>query len=780
MHPLDQFKAFKRMVDGGMTSEEVANAYFTTARYIEQRLALAKVSPVLHEIYAQDGMTLAMLEAFTSHPDHDRQEQVWDVIQHSHNSDPWRIRQMLTESTVPASDKRAKFVGVDAYVAAGGTMLRDLFDTDDGGWLQNPSLLDQLVADKLKAVADEVANEGWKWITAARDLPYGHEHDLRALTGAFADLSDEERAQREALREEQARLEAEYQDCDELPDEVDQRFGEIEAALDVFERRPVSYDPSDIARAGVFISIDRDGELIVDRGYVRPEDETPVAVESDDEYVPGNDTDADSGTGESSGQRAVITIGGQPAEPDEEDEGDAVKPLPEKLVAELTAHRTLALRDALGANPHIALTALLHKLVRDTFRRSSQGAAIEVSVREVHFREQGKDLADSTYAQSVSERHQGWKTDLPADDDALWDWLVTLDDASRLALLAHCVAYGINALYERPNPFSATGVSQHGLDRRMAEADRIAHATGLDMVEAGFRPTVDNYLGRVTKPRILEAVREGAGDRAADLIAHLKKGDMAKEAERLLADTGWLPEPLRLLDTGSDAANGSAQDADALPEFLAGDDASVDDIEQPHIALPSDAITRDGSGRPASHPLNRHDSPVSAPGAIISGVPSMSAYHVYDNAPLGSLIRYSDGTPKPPARFSKKLAAWERRNGVGRLVRKQPAREQPTYASPPSITLHEGDFLSGAIILVTVMRTHAIDTELNFEIIERPKIGMVRIIQPIGDDTELLHLAESREAAELWIAKTGYSRARLEDITADEVGADVIEGRAAA
>lgn len=98
LHPLDQFKAFKRMVDGGMTSEEVANAYFTTARYIEQRLALAKVSPVLHEIYAQDGMTLAMLEAFTSHPDHDRQEQVWDVIQHSHNSDPWRIRQMLTEA----------------------------------------------------------------------------------------------------------------------------------------------------------------------------------------------------------------------------------------------------------------------------------------------------------------------------------------------------------------------------------------------------------------------------------------------------------------------------------------------------------------------------------------------------------------------------------------------------------------------------------------------------------------------------------------------------------
>jgi predicted RNA methylase len=61
------------------------------------------------------------------------------------------------------------------------------------------------------------------------------------------------------------------------------------------------------------------------------------------------------------------------------------------------------------------------------------------------------------------------------------------------------------------------------------------------MVEAGWRPTVGNYLGRVTKPRILEAVREGKGEPGRQLIDHLKKGDMAKEAERLLADSGWLP-----------------------------------------------------------------------------------------------------------------------------------------------------------------------------------------------------------------------------------------------
>ncbi|WP_094462439.1 hypothetical protein [Pannonibacter phragmitetus] len=157
----------------------------------------------------------------------------------------------------------------------------------------------------------------------------------------------------------------------------------------------------------------------------------------------------------------------------------------------------------------------------------------------------------------------------------------------------------------------------------------------------------------------------------------------------------------------------------------------------------------------------------------------MPAYNVYD-APLGSLIRYFDGTPKPPARFTKKLAAWKSRNSVGRLVRKQPCRERATYTAPASITLHEGDFASGSVILVTVMRTHSVDSNLSFEIAERPKIGMVRVVNRIGDDDELLHLAESREAAELWLAKAGYSRARLEEVTADEISADVIEGRTAA
>jgi hypothetical protein len=92
----------------------------------------------------------------------------------------------------------------------------------------------------------------------------------------------------------------------------------------------------------------------------------------------------------------------------------------------------------------------------------------------------------------------------------------------------------------------------------------------------------------------------------------------------------------------------------------------------------------------------------------------MSAHHVYDNAPLGSLIRYSDDTPKPPARSNKKLAAWQNRNGVARLVKKEPQRDRPTYTSPASITLHEGDFASGGVVLMKILRTHSVDSDLRY------------------------------------------------------------------
>lgn len=149
----------------------------------------------------------------------------------------------------------------------------------------------------------------------------------------------------------------------------------------------------------------------------------------------------------------------------------------------------------------------------------------------------------------------------------------------------------------------------------------------------------------------------------------------------------------------------------------------------------------------------------------------MSATKIIDTAPLGALIRYTDGSPKPPARFTKKLAAWERSNGIGRLVKKEPPRPYPTWTAPASFTLHEGNFSSDGVILVTIMRMHSADSQLSFVLVEEPKVGQVRVLLDFGGSTELLHLAASVTAAELWIAKEGYRNARLQVVSAEGDGA---------
>ena len=587
LHPLDQFRAFHAMREKGMTEEAIAAAFFVGANVVKQRLRLAAVSPVLLDVYAEDGMTLEHVMAFTVSEDHTRQEQVWAAIRDSWQKEPWQIRRMLTETTVRASDKRALFIGVDAYETAGGIVLRDLFQSDDGGWLQDVGLLDRLVAEKLRAEADKIAGEGWKWVEASLSIPYGATHGMRELSGTPIEITDEEQATRVALQAELDRLTEQYDNADELPDEIDQRLGEIEAAIEALDNRPMRYEPAEIAIAGAIVTIDSDGSLIAHRGYVRPADEAPI------EPTHENGHPTPDGSGVSSlahgVKPTVITMGGQPLQ-GEDEEDDGVKPLPERLVTELTAHRTLALRDAVAQNPPIAMTALLHKLVSDTFHHRSANGALEAQVRHVYFPAQAQDLGESASAQAVDDRHAQWNGRIPADDTALWDWLTELDEEGRMALLAHCVSYGVNALYERPNPYSGSGVSEQALQLRFAQADRLARATGLDMVQAGWRPTVGNYLGRITKSRILESVREGAGERAAQLIDHMKKGDMAKEAERLLADTGWLPEPLRLADVdgaiGGEPADQNGDDA-ALPAFLTDegeDDEATEDEDATAIA----------------------------------------------------------------------------------------------------------------------------------------------------------------------------------------------------
>ena len=248
-------------------------------------------------------------------------------------------------------------------------------------------------------------------------------------------------------------------------------------------------------------------------------------------------------------------------------------------MTELTAHRTLALRDALANDPRTAFAAVLHAMCLGAFYHRESESCLELTLKNSTFSAQAPGLADSVSAKAIEARHEQWVTKLPKEVDHLWDRVTALDGDAQAALFAHCASLGVNAVCEpwNRNP------------RRLAHANALANAVRLDMAAAGWTPTVENYLGRVQKARILEAVREEKGAQSARLIEHLKRPDMAKEAERLLEGSGWLPEPLRTPDVhGVEPAGEDDAGAKALPAFLAdgeedgAGDPAASDSEEPH------------------------------------------------------------------------------------------------------------------------------------------------------------------------------------------------------
>ncbi|MFM2278636.1 MAG: hypothetical protein RLZZ444_867 [Pseudomonadota bacterium] len=158
----------------------------------------------------------------------------------------------------------------------------------------------------------------------------------------------------------------------------------------------------------------------------------------------------------------------------------------------------------------------------------------------------------------------------------------------------------------------------------------------------------------------------------------------------------------------------------------------------------------------------------------------MSASLIYDLVPIGSTVAWSDGTPHPPERFKKKLAAWQTRNSSGRLIRKEGPRQSGNCTSPGYFTLHEADFGGKNTIVMRIHRTFGLDSDLTFKVLERPALGSIRVFDRAGSNAELVHLADNREAAAVWLQEHGYPNAVLEEVTADEVAVAQVEGRAAA
>jgi ParB family transcriptional regulator, chromosome partitioning protein len=508
MHPADEFEAFRDLSDKGLSAADVAARFGVTEAVVSKRLKLARVSPVILAAYRDGKLDLEQVMAFAITDDHKAQEKLLKTLRNM-DDDPRSIRRALTDGEIPASHKVVKFVTLKAYEKAGGQIRRDLFAQDDEGvFILDRELLQTLAFAKLEKAADGLRKEGWKWVELRLEQDHSEWSHCTRMHPEPAPLPAKLAGELAALEQEYDTLETAWEANDDTEAEYPERLREISDRMDdINEARDDVWPAETLAIAGAVVRIGYNGKLDIDRGFVLPADRPKKA--------PATTTIErvnDDGTVE------TVEVAEAPS-------------LPASLVESLTLHRTAAISAELVNRPYIALAALVHTLAAQTFLDSASGnTCFEIFARtkSLHAVEGTKAFA------AVNAARETWGNQIPGSPDALWTWCLEQEQSVLLDLLAVCMARSVNAVR----------MKQDGADDpRLNHADRLAAALKLDM-SAWFTPTAENYFTKVSKPRILEALTEVKGA-TAPAWDKAKKGELAAIAEREIAQSGWLPEPLR-------------------------------------------------------------------------------------------------------------------------------------------------------------------------------------------------------------------------------------------
>lgn len=529
MHPADEMEAFRALIDGGLTPAQVAGRFGVAPLTVQRRLRLARLAPRFLAMYRADEIAPDELQALALTEDHAVQEAVWDALPACERS-AWALRRKLTGQSCAGGSRLARFVGLAAYEARGGAVRRDLFaedDDDDGVYLDDPVLLQVLAMEKLRALAEEVRAEGWAWVDCVTegDGFALHRHgqasqQQRAMTPEEAAALAAMDAERDRLAEALEALDAPDGDPDAMDAEDEARAQRLSSALDELDERIdaahaalLAWTPEQMACTGALLRIDHRGEVVVARGLTRPQDRQTGDPQGDgDGDVDGDEPRTGTGTART---RATFS---------------------EKLMRDLTAHRTAALQAALMQDPQVALATLVHRMAETVFGQYGRGndvVKVHVHVTSDYALAQSATGYEASTAGALLVRAAAeWQDRLPGDPQALFRWLLAQPRDVLIELLAYCTARSIDAVASR--------------ERAPDQSDAIAEALGLDMAD-WWAPTAENYFGHISKAKALEAVAEATGEQGMPAVAAMKKAEAAAHCARRLVGTRWLPCPLRPL-----------------------------------------------------------------------------------------------------------------------------------------------------------------------------------------------------------------------------------------
>ena len=610
MHPADQVAAFRELAESGSSVSSIAARFGISERLVEQRLRLGNAAPELLDAYRAGAIDLETLKGFAVTTDHRRQMAAYEQVSNQgYRPTAWQVKRLLTQDRVPANSAVAHFVGVGAYEAAGGAVLRDLFSEEDesGVWLEDPVLLQKLAMEKLDETAKDLATR-WRWATAVPEVDWAELARYGRIQPDPATPTDEEAAELERLRTREDEL------CELDEDEWTGQLGEEACAIETrtdeihaaVEAR-AAYQAEDYAIAGCIATIGRDGKLQVIKGLVRPGDMPKPADDGESDGCDSSESDNGDATG-SDRLRGPSISGPMAPAPDPGAEARKEAGVGIGLSDDLRSIRTALVKAHLGKDFEAAFDLMLFQLGRSVFTHGSQAHALDIAVRETPDRPTMRMNDQDFDTWSPGEAMLADRSGLPLD------WLTIEDDGKSFAALRALTEADKQKLFAASVARTMKGQLAFEPQAR-PELEATVARLGIDFA-GSVRPTADMLWSRINKGRILDIARETLGAAWASARAKSKKADLARAMEEafaagppplgITADAHaaalvWTPPGFAAFDAGRAGVDDAGAEPEAhavAPEAAADPKASA----EPDDAAPVEQVEPGGVDAPANFP----------------------------------------------------------------------------------------------------------------------------------------------------------------------------------
>ena len=513
MHPADQVVAFGKLANAGVSVSAIAARFGMTERMVEQRLSLGGAAPELLDAYRAEEMDLDTLKAFTVTTDRARQMAVWEQVKdQGYRLSGWQVRRILTEENVPAVTAVARFVGTEAYEAAGGTLTRDLFAEEDarGIWFDDPVLLNDLATEKLRAAAEELKKR-WKWAEAVVEADWSAISRFGRISPEPGTPTDEEKAEREKLWARHDELV--NTDEDDWTDELGQEAEALEARLRAIEEAVnarAAYREGDFKMAGCIATVGYEGELKIVEGLVRPED------------MPER-TDAGEANGAGPGRvDAPLATPPDPRAKVRKETGIGIG-----LADDQRAARTTIVKAYLSGDFDAAFDLTLFQFACAAFADNHMAGALDIVFKETADRPSARANDEDVSAWSPGE---AMLAELP---DLSLAWMENEDEDAAFAAMRALPKAEKEAIYAAAVARSLKGQLSFEPDAR-PEFEATVARLDIDFAKH-VRPSADMFWSRITKDRMLAIARATLGPVWASARAKFKKADLARAMEEAFA-----------------------------------------------------------------------------------------------------------------------------------------------------------------------------------------------------------------------------------------------------